>query len=257
MKKKRIIITISVLVLIILSFVGMLTANSYIEKSGPQKYLAKKYNIKQSEIQIVSYNNNHLEINFDLDSSDVFRYINRQWICEYNGRTFNVEYYLFHFMDDYQLEELFNWCTEYLQQNVDKDIVGVEIYSDIIYHSNNYDFDYLLPWDDKKIFSKNDAKEFLDVQLKHHYGIEIYYPIENFEEYSSDDSTKEPNANNNEFESQIKNNKLLDNKKYHIKLITKPYFERVDYRFYPTNMRCNALVKYSLSEKCVTEKVKG
>ena len=196
MKKKKKQAFIMLLCLFVCILFALLYINSVIGNSGPQKYLSKKYNIDINDINIIEYQKNHFESDIGflfLDASNKVWYVNRKWICEYNGRTFTAEYYLFRFMDDYQLEDIFKWCTEYLQKNYDKKIVGVEVYSDIIYHSPRYNFDYKLPWNSSKVFTENDSEKILETlsNIPNNFqdkSLTVFYKTDDLYKYANADS---------------------------------------------------------------------
>jgi hypothetical protein len=101
---------------------------------APKLYLSKKYDTVYSSIQIEKYHPSKLISDFsfknifDIDSSPSSNYFcTEKWDCIIDNREFKTEYYMFHFVDDYQLEDIFNWGTEFLQEHVDKNIVGLDI----------------------------------------------------------------------------------------------------------------------------------
>ncbi len=162
MKKKNLIIIPIVVIVFVIA--GGVYVNNYRIENGATKYLAHKYKWEISDIKEIEFKKENWDFSFGLDDAWYIDYINPKWIYEYKGRRFNVEYTSFHFVDDYQLEDIFEWCTEYIQKNVDKDVVGVEVDSNIIYRSSDNEYRYNLPWDQKKVFTKRDAKELLSVQ---------------------------------------------------------------------------------------------
>ena len=179
MNKKKRIMTI-VITVIAVCVVGLCAYKAY-PSVAIKPALADKYGWNKSDIKILKHKNAHYEHDFGffgLDAMDppIWR-INEKWVCEYKGREFNVEYTDRQFADDYQLEDIFKWCTEWLQENVDPEIVGVEVCSDIIYHSSENSFDYDLPWNTKNVFSKDDAQALILEQSKRENkdGICIFY----------------------------------------------------------------------------------
>lgn len=109
---------------------------------APKLYLSKKYDTVYSSIQIEKYHPSKLISDFsfknifDIDSSPSSNYFcTEKWDCIIDNREFKTEYYMFHFVDDYQLEDIFNWGTEFLQEHVDKNIVGLDIGDGTIYKS--------------------------------------------------------------------------------------------------------------------------
>lgn len=100
-----------------------------------EEYLCEKYNADVDDFELVT----HCKGKYYLDTPMIFTYIewrNDKWQYTYNGITFNVCYYDKHtknpnipqgFYDDYQIEEVFGWATEYLKENVDERINGISV----------------------------------------------------------------------------------------------------------------------------------
>ena len=70
------------------------------------------------------------------------------------------------YYDDYQFDDIQNWCTEWLQKNVDQRIIGIYLDTENIinyYDKNNLDYKYIISKDDSKQFLKcfeNDVARF-------------------------------------------------------------------------------------------------
>lgn len=230
--KKKVTVVIAIIVLIILVTIGVhINSNSHTDNQL-KSALSDKYGWEEKDIKIEIHEKANTVRNFDLEGSTVNHY-NEKWVCEYNERKFNVEYTDRHFADDYQLEDIFNWCTEYLKNNVDKEIIGVEISSDIIYHSSEKSFVYSLPWENNKVFTKEDASEILRVQKENinKNGLGIFYLVNNVNEYGKHDYEhsqwirgKEKYNKFCEQKRSILNDYLTDKPK--IYLISKPSFNR-------------------------------
>ena len=197
MKKNKIITGIVIFASLLCAISILAIVNSRANNPEIMKtHLSQKYGIDKNEIKVLEYIPQHLDTDFGffgLDATNTMNYVNRKWRCEYKNREFIVEYYNLKYMDDYQLEDIFNWCTEYLQENYDEEIVGVEVYSDIIYHSPTYDFDYELPWGSNKVFNKNDAKDLLNIlsnikSIIHQKSITVFYETEDLYKYADVDS---------------------------------------------------------------------
>ena len=219
MKKNKIITGIVIFASLLCAISILAIVNSRANNPEIMKtHLSQKYGIDKNEIKVLEYIPQHLDTDFGffgLDATNTMNYVNRKWRCEYKDREFIVEYYNLKYMDDYQLEDIFNWCTEYLQENYDKEIVGVEVYSDIIYHSPTYDFDYKLPWDTNKVFTKNDAKTIIEtickINNRHNYNsLNVFYERDNLNHYAKFDSLGwNRTENNNYFSFKSKKEKLL------------------------------------------------
>ena len=131
MRKKKIFLAIGIVLAVLIAIIGCYKIYPSVELKS---VLCEKYGWEKDEIKVLKHKNAHYEHDFgffglDGASPPIWR-INEKWVCEYNDREFNVEYTENHFADDYQLEDIFNWCTEWLQENVDPEIEGVEIFSD-------------------------------------------------------------------------------------------------------------------------------
>lgn len=153
-------IIVSLFVIIVAGFCILKVANvfsyTYV-KAKAQIYLSQKYDAKISDFEIVDYRKSGIYW-----SDRYIFWITPEWVdfCfefEYNDKNFMVNRIDGKFYDDYQLDDIEVWCTEWLQENVDERINGVYLRStDIVYylknsgHKNNY------------VITKGDAKEFLD-----------------------------------------------------------------------------------------------
>lgn len=107
-----------------------------IKTTQAESYLSEKYHEDKSAFKLIEY---RPESYYYTDGGLPWKVKTHQgdsWIYEHNGIEFNVNYilesdykntskYSGHFYDDYQLEQVFDWSTEYLRQNVDKRIIGV------------------------------------------------------------------------------------------------------------------------------------
>ena len=227
MNRKRIIKSIFIL---FLAFIGLLAINEVVGNYGLKHYLSKKYEWETEKISIIEYQKSHFDTDFGplgLDASNSIWYRDRKWICEYNGRQFHVEYYLFRFMDDYQLEDIFKWCTEYLQENYDREVVGVEVYSDIIYHSPDYKFDYSLPWNSNKVFKKDDAKELMQIQMETG-TLNLFYKVNSLFDFGDKKPVKYFPNNNYKLYRDKKKELLRNYKNTNIILVETDGFEISD-----------------------------
>ena len=253
MKKNKALIIALIIAAVI---AGYVVIGGAVSTLGAKVYLADKYNWKITDIKTVEYHPDKIETDFGfmgLDATNTVSYINKKWVFEYGGRKFNAEHYNFHYADDYQLEDIFNWCTEYLQENYDSEIAGVEVYSDIIYHSSQYDFDYELPWNHKKVFTKDDAKELLEVQSKIN-KMPIFYLTKDLDYYGIKNNNVNfytPNDNYTRFKN-IKQKLLPFNS-----VIVLIEYAKFDYSKYSVVVNSSNQSIYTLSEKCFFQKVNG
>lgn len=189
------------IVLIPLVIIGAFLLRSHVAYPVAAKvYLANKYSWNYFSIKTEEFTVPLTTYIFDLEGGSGWYSANPRGIFKYNDREFYVECMKYdkiekefgtpkyqrrtklYFADDYQLPDIFEWCTEYLQENVSNDIVGVEMYSDIIYHSSECNFDYELPWSPKNVFTKEDARTILELQQKIH-GLIPFYQIDDLSLY--------------------------------------------------------------------------
>ncbi|MBQ7739951.1 MAG: hypothetical protein IJT65_01775 [Eubacterium sp.] len=193
-KNKVRITIIGVIVAVILGFVlyNAAASSSLLMKN----HLVNKYGWDKKDIEVVEYRNSYYDYSlFPLDFH--INHHNNRWICDYKGRKFNVELTEHKYADDYQLEDIFKWCTKYLQENVDEDIVGIEMYSDVIYHSSEKIFDYELEWSPGKVFTEEDSRKVLEVINNNFYSPVLFYK-KDIELYKNSQSKDTSHYNGNE-----------------------------------------------------------
>ena len=137
-------------------------------KAKAVAYLCKKYDAKITDFKLID--SRHAGTYWDSSRDELFQFLawkDFAFEFEYNGRKFFVNRNDGKFYDDYQLEDIENWCTEWLQKNIDENIVGIELIID------NY-FNYIANCDKSNnyVLTKSDTKEFLD---NYSYGKYNYY----------------------------------------------------------------------------------
>ncbi|MGN0457694.1 MAG: hypothetical protein ACI4IL_01815 [Eubacterium sp.] len=124
-------------------------------------YLCQKYDAKPSDFKLIDQRKK--QIDFFSDSGNVWgsvELLNCAFEFEYNGREFFVNTENHRFSDDYQLEDLEEWCVEWLQDNIDAEIVEIQMDTDIL--KGFYEYNGLKM---SKPLSKDDAKNYLDYNL--------------------------------------------------------------------------------------------
>ncbi|MGN0457692.1 MAG: hypothetical protein ACI4IL_01805 [Eubacterium sp.] len=156
-------------------------------KSQAIEYLCEKYDAKPEEFELVDY---RIAQTAFIDNGSIFqkpKWVDYAFEFKYNGRNFFVNREDEEFYDDYQLEDVEKWCTEWLQQNVDERIIGMGLSTTSLldyYHSSNKSFGYLMKTDDtEEILKSVSPKESND------YFIVYYYDktINPFKDYSVSD----------------------------------------------------------------------
>lgn len=159
MKKKKKKLLIIVLSVAVIAGVGYKIADKFyapLVQTKAVSYLCHKYDAKPDEFEMVDYNQAHIE----LKEYEIFFqkpvWVDFSFEYKYNDRNFVVNRNKNNFCDDYQMEDIQNWCTEWLKENVDERIVGFEFNTDdILYYlsvpKKGYGY----------VISKDDAKDFL------------------------------------------------------------------------------------------------
>ncbi|MGN0523451.1 MAG: hypothetical protein ACI4IG_04170 [Eubacterium sp.] len=199
---------VSVIIISVIFFCIFLGVTIYILipnvlTTNAKRYIENKYNITQTEIVEIENSKMHIEIDFVLlERFDVW-VVPARWVFNVNGKSFNVEYFENHYVDDYQLEDLELWCTEYLQNNVDSNITGVELYSDMIFHEGTHNlfskrykyYSHLsiepLPYSDNRLWQKDETEEFLSYQYENYNHLGVFIQASNVSKYSETDINSE------------------------------------------------------------------
>lgn len=158
---KKVIIAVILLVISIIIFFKYTPAWAYkIVERQAVSYLCDKYDAKEDEFELVDYAKPH--IFFDSVGELVQKPVRVDYSFEfsYKGKNFFVNKIESDFFDDYQLDDLEIWCTTWLQNNVDKRIIGIDItnvdirYYEMKNHSNGV------------LLSENNAEIFLNTYYK-------------------------------------------------------------------------------------------
>ena len=158
-KKNGIIVLVIVLLVAVIAGVGYKIADKFyapLVQTKAVSYLCHKYDAKSNEFEMVDYNQAHIT----LDEYEIFflkpRWVDFSFEYVYNGRHFVVCKKNGTFYDDYQFDDIQEWCTEWLKENVDERIIGFEFNTDdILYYLSAPKKGY------GYIISKDDAKDFL------------------------------------------------------------------------------------------------
>ncbi len=116
-------------------------------------YLSLKYKESPTKFELVDHNQSYMRS----EEYEVF-FMKPKWVdfsfeYKYNDRLFFVNRDKGRFYDDYQLEDIENWCTEWLKENVDERIIGIDLDSGHIRK-------YQKVFNNKKLY-KNITKDFL------------------------------------------------------------------------------------------------
>lgn len=116
-------------------------------------YLSLKYKESPTKFELIDHNQSYVRS----EEYEVF-FMKPKWVdfsfeYKYNDRLFFVNRDKGRFYDDYQLEDIEKWCTEWLKENVDERIIGIDLDSGHIRK-------YQKVFNNKKLY-KNITKDFL------------------------------------------------------------------------------------------------
>ena len=116
-------------------------------------YLSLKYKESPTKFELVDHNQSHVRSKEYAVFFTQPVWIDFSFEYKYNDRLFFVNRDKGRFYDDYQLEDIENWCTEWLKENVDERIIGIDLDSD---HIRKYQKQI----NNRKLY-KNITKDFL------------------------------------------------------------------------------------------------
>lgn len=116
-------------------------------------YLSLKYKESPTKFELVDHNQSHVRSKEYAVFFTQPVWIDFSFEYKYNDRLFFVNRDKGRFYDDYQLEDIENWCTEWLKENVDERIIGIDLDSD---HIRKYQKEV----NNRKLY-KNITKDFL------------------------------------------------------------------------------------------------
>ena len=170
MKNNKLRIIVILICVVILTIVSGFKFVNY-QKQRPVEYLTEKYSANADDFEFVDFKIRHFFIDMDRIKGGWQR---SKWHYKYNDVIFTIEYddEKKVYVDDYQLEEVFEWSVEYLQKNIDERIVGVDLDSSYFYYDPLFEVANKKTADNK-IIHKEDIFSFLKKELK--CGMCIYY----------------------------------------------------------------------------------
>lgn len=204
-KFRLIVILICVVIITIVS--GFIFVNY--QKQRPVEYLTEKYSANVDDFEFVDFKIRHFFIDMDRIKGGWQR---SKWHYKYNDVIFTIEYddEKKVYVDDYQLEEVFEWSVEYLQKNIDERIVGVDLDSSYFYYDPLFEVKKKETFNNRLI-KKDEIFDFLENGFLE--GLDLYY-------YEDD-------LNEDEFKRKI--TIKVNN---HFNINTKIHFYKVDMKEY-------------------------
>ena len=137
---KKSIIIVAVVVICFAVFGAYKFVDTYSHSYAENKvinYLCQKYDEDASAFKVLDYQQSGFGWS---DNGHIIS--ERVWIdftfeVRYNGKKFFVKKYKGKYYDDYQLEDIEKWCTDWLKNNVDERFTGVDLDTyDIIWYQN-------------------------------------------------------------------------------------------------------------------------
>lgn len=164
--KKVAFISLCCVVASLIVIAGSYTLYVQCHKNEAIEYLTKKYGFDSKNLMLLDYKPSKFHDDTDLGIPFDWYRTNSNWKFKYKGKTFSVvrdikkdnELY-----DNYQLEDLFDWSTELLQSQIDKNIIGIKI--------------------DNETFSEKLSAEDIELYLEKQSSLTIYYKVDNISKY--------------------------------------------------------------------------
>lgn len=173
-------LVVSALVVFLINADNYMTACCY-------NYLSEKYSADKSEFALLDHDKGYLYLTED--AIPELKWAPYKWEFEYKGRSFYVNRIDGKYYDDYQLEDIESWCTNWLQQNVDERIISIEISTNSIIKYSEYKENNLY------VLSNNDVEiyDFINYLASKSviYNIRIYFADESIEELVGEEKLTE------------------------------------------------------------------
>ena len=167
--KNRILVVFSVVLLISAIIFGSYAVAKTVMTKGAFEYLQDKYEMTEEQLDILDYETGR----YHLVSTDwIFEpfkieWHNYKWQFEYNGREFFVNRINGRYYDDYQLDDIQLWATDWLSKNVDENIIGIRFDSEIL-------FNYQMHYSNKMLFTKDNAIDLFNDACTYDYYDKFY-----------------------------------------------------------------------------------
>lgn len=163
--KNKILLFFSAVFIILTIIFSSYAVSKTVMTKGAINYLQDKYQMNEEQIDIIDY-----EIGmYHLDSTDMFfnwfeiRWYPYKWQFNYNGREFFVNRINGRYYDDYQLDDIQLWATEWLAKKINNNIIGIRFDSEIL-------FNYQMHYSNKMIFTKDNAIDLFNDACTYDYA---------------------------------------------------------------------------------------
>lgn len=179
------------------------------------EYLVEKYNTSAHDYKIKKYYPRKL-VNNSLHSSNMFEFYftNETWNIIYNDRSFQVQKIGDKIYDNYQLEDISKYAAIYLKENIDKNILGMEISTELLYDSTLKN----LPTNTNKLITETSIEKLiLNKDSDYLRTITIYYLTNNCDYYRN--SAGNGNENYKELKNELQSKLLSKNANVKINLV--------------------------------------
>ncbi len=159
--KKTVIRILAIVISVVVAIIGVLVGKYLVFKNvmtkGAIDYLQDKYDMSESQLDILDYEAGRLHLvstDWILEPFKI-EWHDYKWEFNYNGREFFVNRIDTRFYDDYQLDDIQIWATDWLSKNIDEKIVGIHFDSS---HLLNYQLNY----GNQSVITKQDAIQFFN-----------------------------------------------------------------------------------------------
>ena len=210
---KKLLIALLVLLLAIGFYKALDLTNYHFVKARAVNYLCDKYDADKEEFELVDYKPSKFYIGSSGEWVQHLAFSDFSFEFKYKDKNFFVNRYNGKFYDDYQIDDIENWCTEWLQENVDKNIIGLSLKSkNIVFYQNN------TKKSNKYILSREDAKDFVINCYSKEYPTCIFYFNDKIDEINYQEES--------EYIKETVNKKMNANGVFQVKIINRQYLTR-------------------------------
>ena len=174
-KKKKIAVFIIIFVFLLVGTVFLLNFTNYsFVKSRAVNYLCDKYDADKDEFELVDYLHSGFQSKPKGEWVEFFHWNDFSFEFKYNNKNFFVNRFKGKFYDDYQIDDIEKWCTEWLQQNIDENIVFIGLDSETLikYYSENNRIS------NKTIIGRNNITSFIEKCMlisESNFSVYVYY----------------------------------------------------------------------------------